>query len=137
MRTAIWWIRRDLRLKDNNALSAALAAAECVVPAFILDPLLLKSPNVGNSRLAFLFEGLRTLGSDLTDAGSRLVLRKGEPLKELKALMAECQASAIFAEEDYSPYAARRDAEVSRQVPLHLIQGYNKLLILSISEDQQ
>jgi deoxyribodipyrimidine photo-lyase len=123
MRTAIWWIRRDLRLKDNNALSAALAAAECVVPAFILDPHLLASPNVGNSRLAFLLEGLRALDSDITDAGSRLVLRKGEPLKELKALMAECQASTIFAEEDYSPYAARRDAEISGQLPLHLIQG--------------
>jgi deoxyribodipyrimidine photo-lyase len=123
MKTAVWWIRRDLRLTDNNALSAALATAEYVVPAFILDPTLLKSPNVGSSRLAFLLEGLRTLNSDLTDVGSHLVLRKGEPLKELKALMTECQASAIYTEEDYSPYAARRDAEISKQLPLHLVQG--------------
>ena len=35
--TAIWWIRRDLRLNDNLTLQAALAHAS-VVPLFIHDP---------------------------------------------------------------------------------------------------
>ncbi|MDX1523270.1 MAG: deoxyribodipyrimidine photo-lyase, partial [Anaerolineae bacterium] len=52
MKTAIWWIRRDLRLTDNQALTAALEQAEHVVPAFILDPALLNSPYVGQKRLA-------------------------------------------------------------------------------------
>ena len=38
MRVAIWWIRRDLRLADNPALTAALAMADQVIPLFILDP---------------------------------------------------------------------------------------------------
>jgi deoxyribodipyrimidine photo-lyase len=38
MNTAIWWIRRDMRLKDNQALEVALRQAEIVVPVFILDP---------------------------------------------------------------------------------------------------
>ena len=40
MSTALWWIRRDLRLSDNQALAAALAAADQVVPIFVLDPAL-------------------------------------------------------------------------------------------------
>jgi hypothetical protein len=36
--TAVWWIRRDLRLADNEALHAALAAADQVIPLFIADP---------------------------------------------------------------------------------------------------
>ena len=33
--TAIVWFRRDLRLDDNRALAAALAAADQVVPLFV------------------------------------------------------------------------------------------------------
>ena len=41
---AIWWVRRDLRLTDNQALSAAVAAGEQIVPVFGLDERLLASP---------------------------------------------------------------------------------------------
>ena len=37
MNTAIWWIRRDLRLSDNQALAAAMLQASVVIPVFILD----------------------------------------------------------------------------------------------------
>jgi deoxyribodipyrimidine photo-lyase len=40
MITAIWWARRDLRLADNQALAAALARAETVIPVFIVKDLL-------------------------------------------------------------------------------------------------
>ncbi len=33
----IWWIRRDLRLADNPALTAALQANAPLLPVFILD----------------------------------------------------------------------------------------------------
>lgn len=55
--TAVWWIRRDLRLSDNQALTAALARADGVVPVFVLDPVLLSSPHVGQKRVAFLMAG--------------------------------------------------------------------------------
>ena len=37
MPTVIHWFRRDLRLADNPALSAALAMRLAVVPLYILD----------------------------------------------------------------------------------------------------
>ena len=36
--TVLWWLRRDLRLADNDALAAALAGGRRVVPVFVLDP---------------------------------------------------------------------------------------------------
>ncbi|MFC1975603.1 deoxyribodipyrimidine photo-lyase, partial [Chloroflexota bacterium] len=54
MTTAIWWIRRDLRLADNQTLTAALNYADQVVPVFIFDPTLWDSPYVGEKRVAFL-----------------------------------------------------------------------------------
>ena len=123
MSTAIWWVRRDLRLSDNQALAGALAAAEQVVPVFVLDPGLLASPYVGEKRLAFLFDNLRSLDADLRQRGSQLIVRQGEPAAQLARLLGETGAKAIFAERDVTPYARRRDDQVSAQLPLHVTGG--------------
>ena len=47
----------------------------------------------------------------------------GRPLDALRRLAAETGASALFAEEDFSPYARRRDAAVQRALPLTLTGG--------------
>ena len=123
MDVAIWWIRRDLRLADNQALATALAQADEVIPVFVFEPALLESDYVGSKRVAFLLEGLRCLDSDLRARGSRLILRTGAPQDELAAMMAETGSGVVFAEEDISPYARHRDARVAEVVPLRLVHG--------------
>lgn len=123
MTAAIWWMRRDLRLTDNHALAVARQSAAQVLPVFILDDTLLASQYVGSKRLAFLLEGLRRLDADLHTRGSRLIVRQGQPVEVLAALLRETHAEAIFAEEDFSPYARRRDARVKVDLPLTLIGG--------------
>ena len=113
MAIAIWWARRDLRLADNQALHEAMLAAETVLPVFILDPALLSTFAASEKRLAFLFGGLRALDADLRERGSRLIVRRGDPATELVRLVNETGATAVFAEEDVSPYARRRDAAVA------------------------
>jgi deoxyribodipyrimidine photo-lyase len=122
-RTAIWWIRRDLRLADNQALQAALECSERVIPVFILDPTLLNRNRKAVRRLAFLMDGLRDLDGELRERGSRLILRHGSPSGVLPGLAAEVNAAQVFAEEDYSPYARSRDAEVAQRVELILTGG--------------
>jgi deoxyribodipyrimidine photo-lyase len=123
MKSALWWIRRDLRLTDNEALNAAISSCGQVLPVFIVDRALLASPYVGSKRLAFLFSGLRQLDADLRLRGSHVIVREGEPEEQLTALMKESEASAIFAEEDFSPYAHRRDSRIARLLPLRLVNG--------------
>jgi deoxyribodipyrimidine photo-lyase len=127
MKTAIWWIRRDLRLGDNPALAAALGAAENVVPVFILDPGLLGSRYNGEKRTAFLFDGLRALDRSLRERKSRLVVRKGDPARELGKLRQQTGAEAIFSEEDVSPYAWRRDRRIASELPLRSVWGVSFL----------
>jgi deoxyribodipyrimidine photo-lyase len=112
-----------LRLADNQALSAALAASEQVIPTFVLDPTLLASPSVGEKRVGFLYAGLRQLDEDLRRRGGRLVVRSGRPVDVLGQLVEESGARGIFAEADYSPYAKRRDSEVASALPLKLHHG--------------
>lgn len=117
---AIHWLRRDIRLKDNPALHAALHYG-AVVSVFILDPhLISRTPK---RRQDFLFSGLRELDAQLKLKGSRLILRSGEPQVVLEELLAESQAQTIIAEEDFTPYARSRDARIKRQLPLQLIDG--------------
>jgi deoxyribodipyrimidine photo-lyase len=122
-RTAIWWIRRDLRLRDNQALQAALEHGAQVIPLFILDPRLWASDYVGPKRLTFLIDGLRHLDNALREKGSRLILRRGEPAAVLSAVIEETGATAIFSEEDISPFARKRDARVGKTLPLKLTSG--------------
>jgi deoxyribodipyrimidine photo-lyase len=117
-RRVIWWIRRDLRLSDNQALQAALQAAGEVIPLFILDPALLGSAWVGLKRTAFLFAGLQALDADLRRRGGRLIIRQGDPLQVLAEVFAESRAEALFAEPDVSPYAHRRDSRVEKALPV-------------------
>jgi deoxyribodipyrimidine photo-lyase len=117
--TAIWWIRRDLRLTDNRALLAALARG-AVVPVYILDAQLLA---ISPRRSSFLLAGLRALDEDLRTRGSRLTVRCGDPGEVLRSLLAETGAQAICAEEDFTPFARRRDERVARELPLELVHG--------------
>ncbi len=119
MKTAIWWIRRDLRLKDNQALTAALTSAERVVPVFILDPELLSSSYIASKRVSFLYAGLQALDASLRTRGSRLIIRRGAPLSEFVRLMEETGAQEIYAEPDYSPFARRRDRQIEGQFLIH------------------
>ena len=117
--TSIWWIRRDLRLSDNLALQAALRAGP-VLPVFLLDP---HFDSVSPRRRNFLYEGLRALGGQLQARGSRLTLRRGEPIEALRRLLAETGADAIYAERDTTPYALARDTRAARTLPLTLVHG--------------
>lgn len=127
MSTTIWWLRRDLRLADNQALRAAVQGGESVIPLFILDPALLNSPNAGEKRTAFLLGGLRALDEDLRRRGSYLVVRRGEPGRQLAALINETGAAGIYAEADVTPYARRRDAALAAALTLHLQPGVSVL----------
>lgn len=117
--TNIWWIRRDLRLTDNAALQSALESGSAL-PVFILDPAF---DNSSERRKQFLYEGLAALDKDLRKRNSYLVIRKGKPADALRQLFDEVKAETIYAEEDYTPYARKRDEFIQKLLPLQFVQG--------------
>ncbi len=121
MKSVIWWIRRDIRLEDNPALQAALGTGLPVIPLFILDPKILQDPP--SRRQIFLMNALGHLDQELNVLGNKLIVRQGSPSQVLQHLFQEVDIDAIFAEEDYSPYANARDSAIQRFLPLKLILG--------------
>lgn len=105
----IWWVRRDLRLSDNAALTAALAAGGPVIPAFIHDE---SVESLGAAPRFRLGLGLESLAGDIVRAGARLVLRRGPALDVLRALVAETGAGEVMWNRLYDPEAVARDTAV-------------------------
>ena len=110
---ALWWARRDLRLADNPALLAAVEEGAAVLPLFVLDPVLLRSP--GRGRHAWLLAALQALDADLRTAGGPgLSVVEGRPATVLPRLAAQVGAATVHVSADFAPYGRRRDDAVSR-----------------------
>lgn len=118
MTKAIWWVRRDLRLTDNPALHTAITNADEVIPLLILDERLIYSPYASEKRTAFYIANLHMLDQALHERGSKLVVRTGHPYQVLTKLVQQEGISAIYAQQDYSPFAIRRDNEIAAHLPL-------------------
>lgn len=113
---AIHWFRRDLRLSDNSALAQALAENSEVIPVFILDPRLTEAKGQSEARLAFMYAALASLDQNLQQHGSRLIVRRGDPVHELRKLLQESQSQALYFNRDYTPFANKRDTAVTTEL---------------------
>ncbi|MEN5206752.1 deoxyribodipyrimidine photo-lyase [Stenotrophomonas terrae] len=114
MSTAIVWFRRDLRLRDNPALQAALEAGHEVVPVYIHAPQEEGAWAPGAASEAWLHRSLQQLDAQLRAVGSALVLRSGDSMAQLQALIAESGAEAVYWNRKYEPATQPRDAAIKR-----------------------
>lgn len=106
--TAIWWIRRDFRLSDNAALTAA-AARGAVIPVFIRDPLV---DALGAAPKWRMEQGLAHLRARIETMGGRVILRSGPPCETLFALASETGAQEVHWSRAYDATAIARDTMV-------------------------
>ncbi|MEM1075648.1 MAG: deoxyribodipyrimidine photo-lyase [Pseudomonadota bacterium] len=107
------WLRRDLRLTDHAAFHAAARSGRPVIPVFIHDKAVEALGAAPKWRLGL---GLGHFGNTLAERGSRLVLRRGDPLDVLKELVEETGAGAVYWLRLYDPDAVARDSEIKSKL---------------------
>lgn len=129
MTTAIHWFRRDLRLTDNTALARATVEADQVIGLFVLDPNLLDNKKMCEARIAFLYQSLTELAIKLEAAGSRLIVRRGNPLVELQKLLKQSGAEKLYYNRDYTTYARKRDQQIEDG-----LKGFAELEVISCKD---
>lgn len=120
MDDAVILFTRDLRVHDHPALAEAARSAERLTPLFVLDDGILGFS--GANRLAFLLEALTDLDASLRRLGSGLILRSGDVVRETVRLAREVGAHAVFASEDVSSYARRRERRLAAALATERIQ---------------
>lgn len=109
MMRGLVWFRRDLRIQDNPALTAAVEECEEVVPLFIFDEALLQSQMFGSACVNFMLRSLHELSVGLSRLGLELTWRRGNPSDELMATVRERGIDHIYWNRDYEPTAVERD----------------------------
>ena len=114
MNRTIVWFRRDLRIFDHEPLFRAAKRGH-VIPVFVFDSALLHHPETGSGRVRFMLDCLNSLDEDLRSRGGRLILREGNPIEVLPALIKETQADGIYSYIDFERiYGRVRDARLNR-----------------------
>ncbi|HEX8554309.1 MAG TPA: deoxyribodipyrimidine photo-lyase [Sphingomonas sp.] len=114
----ILWFRQDLRLADQPALAAAVAAGE-VIPVYILDDETPKSWAIGGAQRWWLHHSLQALDESLKALGSRLILRRGPAVQVLLELMTQTGATAIHALRHYEPWWREAERAIGPALVLH------------------
>jgi len=103
------WIRRDLRLSDHAALTAAVRRGGPVIPVFVCDD---QVDALGAAPKWRLGLGLDCYAEALADKDSRLILRAGDAREVIPALVQETGAEAVYWQRAYDPGSVARDRDV-------------------------
>lgn len=112
----LMWFRRDLRLSDHAALTAAAETGRPVIPVFIHDRLVEGMGAAPKWRLGL---GLDCLAESLSAKGSRLILRRDSmSLKVLRDLVAETGAGAVYWTRLYDPETVARDTSIKEALKI-------------------
>jgi deoxyribodipyrimidine photo-lyase len=116
------WFRRDLRLRDNPALLAAIEESRAdgdgrVVPLFVVDPHLWAP--AGAVRQAYLVDSLNSLGASID---RHLMIRHGDPRTIVPEVVAASGATSVHIAADFGPYGSLRDAAVEAALSVPLVR---------------
>ncbi len=112
----IFWFRQDLRLTDSPALVEAVESGAPIIPLYILDDATPETWSMGGASRWWLHRSLESLGKSLEKIGARLLLRRGRAAEIIPQLTEEIEASAVFWNRCYEPYAIARDTRIKKSL---------------------
>lgn len=107
---ALVWFRRDLRLDDNTALTAAVQSGRPLICAFILDE------RPGAASAWWLERSLNALKNSLSKRGAQLILCDGSTESVLLDMVRRFEIGSVFANLTGMPELDRRDKELAGQL---------------------
>ena len=114
--TALVWLRDDLRLGDNPALSAAISSADRVAILYVLDDVSPEVRPIGAASRWWLHHSLTRLSEDIAALGGSLILRRGAARDVLPAVVADVGATSVHWNRRYGS-AREIDVELKRSLP--------------------
>jgi deoxyribodipyrimidine photo-lyase len=110
------WLRRDLRVQDNAALSTALQRCAQVHCIFVFDCAILDLLPRADRRVEFIRESLVELDASLRQLAGKpqagLIVAHGFATEVIPAMAVRLGVQAVFTAHDYEPQAISRDATV-------------------------
>jgi len=118
LKWGLHWFRRDLRVAGNKALEQNFKRHHGnVVGIFFFDSNFLAREDFSHYRFQFFLETLKSLKDELQSVGSDLLVLDNTPVSGFERLLNElkkinCLPTTISYNEDYEPFARKRDGEI-------------------------
>jgi deoxyribodipyrimidine photo-lyase len=117
------WFKRDLRVRDNAALYAALLRSQMCIGIFIEEPGLWNQHPYSSRQLQFVRESTEELKSDLMKLKIQFLYVKGEVIAVLDWLRTETGKFSLFSYEETGTHTTfSRDKSVSKWCRLNGIE---------------
>ena len=110
--TILYWIRNDLRLDDNAALSYAVQEGAHLLIVWVWDPEAEKPWAPGAASQTWLDASLRELRNDLHAKQQQLIVRQGDSATVLLKLAHDINADHVVWNDCWEPSGRRRDRAV-------------------------
>ena len=124
-KTALWWIKRDFRLHDNDALDCAMADCEYVLPVFVFETGLINCTDYSVMHVHAWTEALRDLRDRLNRIGSDVYVAHGDITQTLSKLLIRHPFDSIYShEETGNHWTYQRDIDVQRWCDEHAIHWH-------------
>ncbi|NUN09550.1 MAG: DASH family cryptochrome [Ignavibacteriaceae bacterium] len=104
---AIYWVRNDLRLQDNEIFSRYIKHCSLLIPVYIFDPRFFLPnqygfPRTGKFRAKFLYETVRHFQKKLRNAGRGLIVRVGFPEIVIPELARKYECVNVYATKEHA-----------------------------------
>ncbi|MBN22080.1 MAG: deoxyribodipyrimidine photolyase, partial [Bdellovibrionaceae bacterium] len=122
---SICWLRRDLRLRDHRSLYESCHESNFVYIVFIFDTQILKDLKKNDRRISHLVGHIKSLKNELMALNKDIILLKGNPVDLIPELCHKLDCRAVYTNEDYEPYAKKRDLAVFNKLKEHEISFYS------------
>lgn len=113
----VFWFRKDLRLKDNHALSWFL---NDVSDTGSFSFLYIKNKNTfrffGEKRINFLHKCLGSLEKDLSSSGFKLQVQEGTSKEVFGRMLEKHKTVSLYINEQVEPYCISRDRYIKEMI---------------------
>ncbi len=96
----IVWLKRDLRLEDNEAIMNAINTGSRVLLLYVLEDSLINDPHYSDRHFHFIKESLIDLNTSLLDYNSKILIVRSEVIQVLNKLLGLYKIDTIFSHQE-------------------------------------
>ena len=120
---AVWWIKRDFRIYDNQCLWEASAVADTVLPFFCWEKKVLEEGDYSSFHFQAQWEALHGLIGSLEKRGVACRIVQGDLLEQLEFLYTKMPFNLLYSHQETGNLVTfKRDSAVKKWCSAHKIK---------------
>ncbi|RED48242.1 cryptochrome/deoxyribodipyrimidine photo-lyase family protein [Seonamhaeicola aphaedonensis] len=122
------WLKRDLRLQDNEAIFNALNSEKRVLLLYCFEPILLKDSHYSQRHWNFIKESITDLNKTLKPYNAKILAVESDIIPTINQLLSKYRISNIFSHQETGILVTyERDKNFKRYCKNNLIQWHENI----------